>query len=76
MYQLHSSNLRSISYDSTTGTLVVEFVSGPIYQFYGIPSFLYKGLLAAVSKGQYFDIHIRKGPYRYQRIGESHSYYA
>ena len=68
MINVISSNLRSIGYDSQSATLVVEFHSGAMYQYYGVPLAIYKGLMAARSKGNFLDSIIRHGPYRYQRL--------
>lgn len=63
-----SSNLRSIGYDSGTGTLEVEFLNGGIYSYSGIPATAYAGLMAASSHGSYFDAHIKKGGYPYTKL--------
>jgi hypothetical protein len=50
---LRSSNLRSASYDAATSTLTIEFHSGGIYAYDGVPSTIYGGLLLAASAGRY-----------------------
>jgi len=65
---VHSSNLRSVSYDMETATLTVQFVSGPVYVYYSVSSIIYRGLMSARSTGKFFDIHVKKGGYRYQRV--------
>ena len=67
MITVKSSNLRSVNYDSQSATLVVEFHSGPIYQYYGVPVAIYNGLMASKSKGHFFEAFIRH-TYRYQRL--------
>ena len=62
-----SSNLRSVGYDSSTKTLEIEFNSGGVYQYYGVPPIVYQELMNAPSHGKYFHAHI-KGVYRYARI--------
>ncbi len=57
-----SSNLRSVGYDSSTNTLEIEFNSGGIYQYYGVPLVVYQKLMNAPSHGKYFHAHI-KGVY-------------
>jgi hypothetical protein len=54
-----SSNLYSVGYDSVTRTLEVEFHSGRVYQYFGVPNSIYVGLMNAGSHGQYFNAHIR-----------------
>jgi len=54
-----SSNINSIGYDEATNTLEVEFNSGSIYRYSGVPEHEYKGLLSASSKGRYVNAHIK-----------------
>ena len=46
--QVASSNIRSIGYDMQTQTLEVEFLSGWVYQYYGVPEFLHQQNYASV----------------------------
>ena len=62
-----SSNLRSVGYDILTNTLEIEFHSGGIYQYYGVPQNIYNGLMSASSHGGYFHQYI-KGVYQYTQI--------
>lgn len=62
-----SSNIRSVGYDPSTATLEIEFHSGGVYQYYGVPDTLYLGLMQAASHGSYFHQHIRNR-YRYSRV--------
>jgi hypothetical protein len=63
-----SSNLRSVGYDPATAVLEVEFHSGGIYQYFGVPAGVYGGLMQAGSKGCYFHDFV-KGMYAYQKVG-------
>lgn len=65
--QVDSSNISSIGYDEDSLTLEVEFHSGAVYQYFDVPLNVFKGLIDAGSKGQYFAQHI-KGYYRYAKI--------
>ena len=62
-----SSNVCSVGYDVDTDTLEVEFHSGSIYQYDGVPESVYLGLMQAASKGSYLHQHIRD-QYPYRRI--------
>ncbi len=62
--RVSSSNLHSVGYDPNTSTLEVEFRSGTIYQYFGVPEHVYDGLIKAGSKGSYLNTHIRDR-YRY-----------
>jgi hypothetical protein len=53
-YPVSSSNLASVGYDVTSQTLEVEFNSGRVYQYFGVPEHIHQELLAAGSVGSYF----------------------
>jgi KTSC domain len=62
-----SSNVRSIGYDPDSGTLEVEFLNSYVYQYYNVPTHVYEALMAASSKGQFFNSQI-KGMYAFSRV--------
>lgn len=64
---INSSNIKSVGYDSQVQALEVEFHSGDIYQYHGVPSNVYEGLMRASSHGSYFHQHI-KGNYKSTQI--------
>jgi hypothetical protein len=66
--RVNSTNVRSIGYDVTAGTLEVEFHSGEIYQYLNVPETAYAALMRAPSKGRYLNDHI-KDRYRYRKVG-------
>ncbi|HOE31198.1 MAG TPA: KTSC domain-containing protein [Planctomycetota bacterium] len=55
---VRSSNIRSMGYDPASQTLEVEFHSGGVYQYFGVPETIYQGFMRAASKGSYFHDHI------------------
>jgi hypothetical protein len=55
-----SSNISAIGYDPDTQILEVEFLNGSVYEYSGVPSSEYDGLMNADSKGKYFNANIRK----------------
>lgn len=60
---LRSTNLVAVGFepdeaDPTVGTLEVEFALGVVYQYPGIPSHIYQGLLFAPSVGRYFKMNV------------------
>lgn len=63
-----SSNISSIGYDADSNTLEIEFRSGGIYRYFGVPQTVYSGLRAASSHGSYLAQHI-KDRYRYEKVG-------
>jgi hypothetical protein len=66
MVPVVSSNLKAAGWVSGAWTevLEIEFKSGSLYAYTGVPKSVYDGLIAAPSKGKYFHVHVKKGaPY-------------
>jgi hypothetical protein len=59
-HYISSSVIRWYGYDHKAGALEIEFNSGHIYRYSGVPAETYAALEAAKSKGQFFDFHIRE----------------
>ena len=62
-----SSDIRSIGYDPASCTLEIEFHGGRVYRYASVPEPVYNQLLAASSKGQFFDRAV-KHAYRFVRF--------
>jgi hypothetical protein len=62
-----STSIVSIRYVPETKTLELEFVAGTVYQYFDVPQSVYKGLMAADSKGTFVSDHI-KGQFFFKRI--------
>jgi hypothetical protein len=62
-----STLLRSVSYDMGLSILEVEFRDGALYHYFDVPATIYTDLLAADSKGSYFNRFVRSR-FRYTRI--------
>ena len=56
---LNSTSLRTAGYQDFSALLEVEFRSGDVYQYFGVPSEIYRALLQAESAGAYLNSHIR-----------------
>lgn len=63
-----SSNIASVGYDESSQTLEVEFNSGAIYEYYGVPECIFQELVGASSVGGYFAQRV-KNTYGFSRIG-------
>ncbi len=63
----NSSTVKRCFYDFTTKVLKVEFVSGAIYEYEGVPSTVYDDLCKADSQGKYFTESI-KNNYSYNKL--------
>ena len=56
-----------VGYDSTTRTLEVTFRNGSVYEYLDVPPDHYDALLAAASKGQFFNARVRPA-FRFNRV--------
>ena len=63
-----SSSIISLGYSPSSRILEVEFASGGVYQYEGVPDDVHRGLLAAESKGRHVHRFI-KGRFPFQRVG-------
>jgi hypothetical protein len=59
MHWIESSSIRAVGYDSDHARLVVEFIGGGTYVYYGVPASAYQELLAAESAGRYVNTTIK-----------------
>jgi hypothetical protein len=55
-----SSNIRAAHYDSATLDLTIEFQSGGIYVYAGVPATIFQGLQGAYSAGRYHHQWIKR----------------
>ncbi len=56
---VESTTLATIAYDDARGILRLEFRSGAIYHYFGVPPAVHEALWQASSKGAYFNHAIR-----------------
>lgn len=64
---LDSEALASVGYDARLRVLEVEFTSGRVYQYFGVPRHEVEKLLGAASQGAYFSERVRDR-YRYELV--------
>lgn len=64
--RVDSSAISSMGYDARSSTLEVEFRSGAVYDYHGVPPKVWKDLLGAPSKGRFFTRSLR-GRYPFTR---------
>ena len=64
---LDSEALASVGYDAGRHVLEVEFTSGRVYQYFGVPQDEVERLLGAPSSGHYFSERVRDR-YRYEQV--------
>ena len=53
-----SSMVRSVGYDQSTQMLELQFTSGHIYRYAGVPEDVHRDLMEAESKGHFVRDHI------------------
>jgi hypothetical protein len=59
MTKVASSVIAAVGYDHTTQRMQIRFKEGRTYTFCRVPSKVFEGLVAASSKGAYFDRYIK-----------------
>jgi hypothetical protein len=64
---VESSTLATVAYDQDRELLQLEFRSHAVYRYFAVPGAVHEALLAATSKGSYFNQAIR-GRYRFDRV--------
>jgi KTSC domain len=67
---VNSSLLANVSYDAGQSVLQLELCDGAIYRYFEVPPVIYEALLAAESKGSYFNREIRDC-FRYDLVRRS-----
>ena len=65
-----STLLASVAYDAGQSVLYLGFRDGVSYLYFKVPESVHQGLLAADSKGAYFNRQIRNR-FRYERVRQS-----
>ena len=63
---VESSLIQAVGYDPERRLLEIAFTSGLVYWYANVPPDVHAALMAAESKGEYFQQHIR-GRYEYSR---------
>ncbi|MGH8647489.1 MAG: KTSC domain-containing protein [Gammaproteobacteria bacterium] len=67
---VESTTLATVAYDEAQELLQLEFCSRAVYLYFGVPAVVHQALLAAPSKGRYFNQSIR-GRFSYRPILDS-----
>ncbi len=66
LIKVKSSNLQAVGYDKSTKTLRILFSEGATYDYRAVPASVYKALMAAESKGSFFQHHV-VGQFEYEK---------
>jgi hypothetical protein len=67
--KVRSSSIAAVGYDAASRALEVEFHNGRIYRYHEVPASVHEQLLAAPSKGQFYNLHVRN-LFAYERLDE------
>jgi hypothetical protein len=67
---VESTTLTTVAYDRASQVLRLEFRSRAAYCYFGVPPGVHQDLMAADSKGSYFNRNIR-GRYPYHRLPDA-----
>lgn len=62
-----SSSLRSVGYLEVESVLEAEFRDGAVYRYSAVPPSVWSQLLAAPSKGAFFNLNVR-ATYPYEKV--------
>jgi hypothetical protein len=65
--RMRSSSIEAAGYDLERRTLRIRYVHGSTYDYQAVPATVFKGVLAADSKGRFVNWSI-KPYYRYARV--------
>ena len=67
LQKVESSNVSAYGYDALSRTLAIEFKSGGVYHYAGVPVDVYARLVDAKSIGKFIGAEIR-GKFKHTRI--------
>ena len=67
---VNSTLIAGVGYEANSTLLHLELRDGSLYRYFGVPVEVYEGLLAAPSKGVYFNRRIR-GSFRHALLRRS-----
>lgn len=68
MYEVDSSNVNLIGYDSDTNQLYVEYNGGDLYEYDNVPLQWWNGLKEADSKGSYIHWFVKLNDFPYRKV--------
>lgn len=70
LVSVRSRNIEYVSYDEKSGDLCVEFRTGLVHKYRGVPRRIYVGLLSAANADDYFARYVQ---FQY-RVTQLHYY--
>lgn len=70
MKPCQSSQVKAHGYDSATKKLRVEYSSGGVYEYQGVPQTLYDGLCNCKSVGQFLNSKVKAAGFVFRKVGK------
>jgi len=68
MIRVTSSNISAVGYSHGRQILKVAFLSGAVYEYYGVPEYLFDGVMCASSKGRFLNEYVKIPEYPYKLL--------
>lgn len=65
---MNSSNIARAGYDDESKTLEVQFNTGAIYRYDGVPKVMYSEMFKSTSPGGYFRKQIIGGGFKFNKL--------
>ncbi len=66
---VESSSIAAMGYDRSSSILEIEFKkTRDVYRYYAVPEEEFRALFNADSKGKYFNAHIQKADYQWEKV--------
>ena len=65
---VNCKKLASVAYDPATYTLELEFQNSDLFQYFGIPEYIFESLLKSSSKDKFVSLYIKNGGYSYAKM--------
>ncbi|HPG38471.1 MAG TPA: KTSC domain-containing protein [bacterium] len=66
--KIKSNKITTVSYDPDSFTLHVDFTNGESRQFFGVPGYIFEGLLQSPQKDQYYTRYIAHAGFSYELL--------
>ncbi|MCA3013702.1 MAG: KTSC domain-containing protein [Myxococcaceae bacterium] len=64
---VESSSVTSVGFNAALSALDIEFAGGAVYRYFAVPAAVHAALMAASSKGVFFNRHVR-AKYPFARV--------
>lgn len=66
--KVNSSSVASVGYDADHQTLEIEYKNGKVYQYFGVPEYLYEEIFKTQSIGSFVNYYIKEQGFDYMEV--------